>query len=128
MEIVQIVGMGLVTTILVVLLREDKPEIALQLSIVVGTIIFLMMLDKILSVVNVLKQLSSRANIDMLYMSTILKVVGVAYIAEFGAQICKDAGSASTASKIEFAAKIIIMVLSFPILLAVLDLILKILP
>jgi stage III sporulation protein AD len=112
----------------VVLLREDKPEIALQMSIVVGVIIFMLLLDKILSVVNILRQLSSRANIDMIYMSTILKIIGVSYIAEFGAQICRDAGSSAIASKIEFAAKIIIMILSLPILLAVLDLILKILP
>ncbi|MGI6485771.1 MAG: stage III sporulation protein AD [Thermoanaerobacterales bacterium] len=128
MEIVQVVGLSLVTTILVVLLREDKPEIALQMSIVVGVIIFMLLLDKILSVVNILRQLSSRANIDMIYMSTILKIIGVSYIAEFGAQICRDAGSSAIASKIEFAAKIIIMILSLPILLAVLDLILKILP
>lgn len=128
MEIVQIVGIGLVTTILVVLLREDRPEIAIQMSIVIGAIIFLMMLDKIASIINILKELSQRASIDTVFMSTIFKIIGIAYIAEFGAQICRDAGSSATASKIEFAAKIIIMVLSLPILMAVLDLILKILP
>ncbi|HHY03857.1 MAG TPA: stage III sporulation protein AD [Thermoanaerobacterales bacterium] len=128
MEIAQIVGMGLVATILVVLIEQEKPEIALQISIVVGVIIFLMMLDKIFAVINVLKDLSQRANINSLYMSTILKIIGISYIAEFGSQICKDAGSSSTATKIEFAAKITIMVLSLPILLAVLDLILGILP
>ncbi|WP_422443910.1 stage III sporulation protein AD [Thermoanaerobacterium sp. DL9XJH110] len=128
MEIVQIVGIGLVTTIFVVLLREDRPEIAIQMSIVIGAIIFLMMLDKIAAVINILKELSQRASIDTVFMSTIFKIIGIAYIAEFGAQICRDAGSSATASKIEFAAKIIIMVLSLPILMAVLDLILKILP
>ncbi|AYO30707.1 stage III sporulation protein AD [Biomaibacter acetigenes] len=128
MEIVQIVGMGLVATILVVLLKEDKPEIALQISIVIGAIIFLLMIGKIISVVDVLKSLSQKASIDMIYMSAVLKIIGIAYIAEFGAQICRDAGSSSTASKIEFAAKIMILVLSIPILMAVLDLLIKILP
>ena len=128
MEILQIVGVGLVTTILVVLLREDKPEIALQMSIVLGVIIFLRMLDKIAFIVNILQEISLRANIDTVYMSTILKIVGISYIAEFGVQICKDAGSSSTAAKIEFAAKIMILFLSLPILVAVLNLLLKILP
>lgn len=128
MEIIQIVGMGLVATILIVLLKEDKPEIALQISIVIGAIIFLLMLGKIISVVDVLKSLAQKASIDMIYMSEVLKIVGIAYIAEFGAQICRDAGSSSTASKIEFAAKIMILLLSLPILMAVLDLLLKILP
>lgn len=128
MEIIQIVGMGLVATILIVLLKEDKPEIALQISIVIGAIIFLLMLGKIISVVDVLKSLAQKASIDMIYMSEVLKIVGIAYIAEFGAQICRDAGSSSTASKIEFAAKIMILLLSLPILMAVLDLLIKILP
>jgi len=128
MEIVQIVGMGLVATILVVLLKEDKPEIALQISIVIGAIIFLLMIGRIVSVVDVLKSLAQRASIDMIYMSAVLRIIGIAYIAEFGAQICRDAGSSSTASKIEFAAKIMILLLSLPILMAVLDLLIKILP
>lgn len=128
MDIVKIVGMGLVATVMVVLLRQEKPEIAVQMSIVIGVIIFLMMLDKIAAVIDILKDLSRRANIEMVYMSTILKIIGISYIAEFGSQICKDAGSSATASKIELAAKVMIMVLSLPILIAVLDLILKIVP
>ncbi|HHV17471.1 MAG TPA: stage III sporulation protein AD [Thermoanaerobacterales bacterium] len=128
MEIIQIVGLCLVTTILVVLIREDRPEIALQMSIVVGIIIFLRMIDQILAVVEALRDLSQKANINNLYISIVFKIIGIAYIAEFGSQICKDAGSSSIASKIELAAKIFIIVLSFPILMAVMDLILQILP
>jgi len=128
MEIIQIVGLCIVTTILVVLIREDRPEIALQLSIIVGVIIFLRMINQILSVIEYLRDLSLRANINYSYISTIFKIIGIAYIAEFGSQICKDAGSYSIASKIEFSAKILILVLSFPVLIAVMDLIIKILP
>ncbi|HHY70160.1 MAG TPA: stage III sporulation protein AD [Thermoanaerobacterales bacterium] len=128
MEIIQIVGLCLVTTILVVLIREDRPEIALQMSIVVGVIIFLRMIDQILIVVELLRDLSQKANINYSYISTVFKIIGIAYIAEFGSQICKDAGSSSIATKIEFAAKIFIIVLSIPILITVMDLIIKILP
>ena len=128
MEIIQIVGLCLVTTILVVLIREDRPEIALQMSIVVGVIIFLRMIDQILIVVELLRDLSQKSNINYSYISTVFKIIGIAYIAEFGSQICKDAGSSSIATKIEFAAKIFIIVLSIPILITVMDLIIKILP
>ena len=99
MEIIQIVGLGLVTTLLVVLIRDDRPEIALQLSIVLGVIVFLRMIDKIITVIGFLKDLSQRAAIDSLYISTVFKIIGIAYIAEFGSQICKDAGSFPIASK-----------------------------
>ncbi|MCF6096681.1 stage III sporulation protein AD [Thermovorax subterraneus] len=128
MEIGQIVGIGLITAVFVVLLREERPEIALLISIIAGTFVFLLMLNKIASALSLLQNMAARANIDFIYLSAILKIIGIAYVAEFGAQICRDAGSSSIATKIEFAAKIIIMLLSIPILMAVLELLLKILP
>ncbi|WP_296971135.1 stage III sporulation protein AD [Tepidanaerobacter sp. EBM-38] len=128
MEIIQIVALSLIASILIVLIREDRPEIALQMTLVAGIIIFLRIMNQIFVVIEFLKDLSQKANIDNLYISTIFKIIGIAYIAEFGSQICKDAGSSSIASKIEFAAKILILVLSLPILMAVMNLILRILP
>lgn len=128
MEIVKIVSLALVATVLTVLLKEDKPEIAVQMVVVVGIIISLFMIDKIVLVINILKELSQKADIDKLHVAVILKIIGISYIAEFGSQICIDAGSSSTASKIEFAAKIIIIVLALPILISVVNLIITILP
>jgi len=72
--------------------------------------------------------LASSAGINMVYMGTILKIIGIAYIAEFGAQICRDAGEGTIASKIELAAKILIMVLAVPIVVAVLTMLIKLVP
>lgn len=124
----QIVGLGLVTVVLAVVLRHNKPEMAMFLSISVGVIIFLVMLGKIGSILEVLKDLSARANLSMVYLGTILKIVGIAYIADFGAQICRDAGEGAVASKIEFASKILVLVLAVPIIVAVLNSLLKIVP
>jgi len=128
MEIFKIVILGLVVTILIVIVRQQRPEYALQLSIMMGVIILAMMLGKINSILTVMKQLATRANINLLYMETVLKIIGIAYIAEFGAQICRDAGEGAVAGKIEFAAKVIVMVLAIPIIIAVFDTLLKILP
>jgi len=124
----QIVGLGLVAVVLAVVLRHNKPEMAMFLSISVGVIIFLVMLGKISSILEVLKDLSARANLSMVYLGTILKIVGIAYIADFGAQICRDAGEGAVASKIEFASKILVLVLAVPIIVAVLNSLLKIVP
>jgi stage III sporulation protein AD len=128
LEIIKIVGLGLVATILIVIIKQQRPELAVQLSIVVGAVIFTMMLSKINSVVNLMYQLAQRANVSILYMGTILKIIGVAYIAEFGAQICRDAGEGAIASKIEFAAKVIVIILAIPVLAAVFDSLLKLIP
>jgi stage III sporulation protein AD len=129
MEVVQIVGIGIVSTILVVLLRQsNKPEFALLVSLVTGIIIFSMILGKLKYVIETLSGLARNTGIEFAYFSTILKIIGIAYIVEFGAQISRDANEEAIASKIELGGKVIMMVLAMPILLALLDLIIKILP
>lgn len=125
MEILQIVGFGLVAAVLIVLLRREKPEIALLISIAAGVVIFLFVLGKVGAVINVLKDLAVRANVNLMYLAAILKIVGIAYIADFGAQICRDAGEGALASKIELAAKVLILVLAVPIIMAVLETLMK---
>ncbi|HYE09103.1 MAG TPA: stage III sporulation protein AD [Patescibacteria group bacterium] len=125
MDIMKIVGIGIIATILAVVLREQKPEIALQVSIVTGLIIFVFVITKLNSVVTVLKYFASKTNIDLLYFTTILKVIAIAYITEFGAQVCKDAGESSIASKIEFGGKVLIMIMAIPIMAALMDIITK---
>lgn len=125
MDIMKIVMIGMIATILAVILREQKPEIALQVSIVTGLMIFIFVVTKLNSVIEVMKYYASKANIDLLYFATILKVIAIAYITEFGAQVCKDAGEGSIASKIEFAGKVLIMIMAVPILAALLDIVTK---
>ena len=128
MEILQIVGIGIVATVLIVILKNTKPEFALYISLVTGLVIFSMVIGKIGYIIEVLNTLSRRANIDFTYFSTMLRIIGIAYIVEFGSQISKDAGESSIAMKIELGGKVIIMVLAIPIILALMDLIIKILP
>ncbi|NHM27823.1 stage III sporulation protein AD [Desulfofundulus sp. TPOSR] len=128
MEIMQIVGLGIVAAVLAVTIRHNKPEMAMLLSIAAGIILFMMVLGKIGAVIDVLRELSTRANLNMVYLGTILKIVAIAYIADFGAQICRDAGEGAVASKIEFAAKVLILVLAVPIMIAVLQSLLKLVP
>lgn len=128
MEIVQIVGLGIVVTIMILIIRQQRPELALQLSLAVSVIIFLLIVGKVSLIVDLFRELADRANINQLYLNTVLKIIGIAYISEFGAQVCKDAGEGAVASKIELAGKILIMVLAIPIIIVVLDTVIKLLP
>ena len=128
MDIFQIVGLGLVVCILAIILRYRKPPMAILLTMTAGILIFIIMLPQITAVFNILRDLASQANVNMVYMGTILKIVGVAYIADFGSQICRDAGEGALASKIEFAAKIIVLVMAVPIIVAVLQTLIKLVP
>jgi stage III sporulation protein AD len=128
MDIVQIVGLGFVVTLLILIIKRDRPEIAMQLSLALTAIVLLLMLAKINVVLNLFRDLAEKANINQLYLNTILKIIGIAYITEFGAQICKDAGEGAIAGKIEFAGKVMVMVLAIPIITLVIDTIVRLMP
>lgn len=72
-----------------------------------------------------LQKLALKANVDFVYMTTVFKILGIAYLASFCSEICRDSGENNIASKVEFAGKILILVLAIPILMGVLDSILK---
>ncbi|ASS75950.1 stage III sporulation protein AD [Tumebacillus algifaecis] len=128
MEIIQIVGLGLAATILIVVLKGQSPQTAFLISLVTGVFIFIFLLDKIGLVIRLLERLSVSAGVEMIFLQTILKIIGIAYIAEFGAQIAKDSGEGAIASKIELAGKILILVLALPIIQRIIELVMGLLP
>jgi stage III sporulation protein AD len=128
LEIIQIVGLGFLATVLVLIIKEQKPMFAFLLIAFTGITIFLFLIGKISSVIQVLEDLAVKANINMIFLKTILKIIGIAYIAEFGAQIVRDAGQESIAAKIELSGKILIMVMAIPIVSVIIETVVKLLP
>ena len=128
MEIWQIVGLALIVTMISVVLKQIRPEIALQLTIIAGASIFILILSKIKVIVDLLQNLADQANISSYYLLIVLKIVGVAYLAEFGAQICRDAGEGALATKIEVAAKVGVILLAIPIIVAITESLVRLVP
>jgi len=128
MDIAQVIGLALVTTVFLMLLRQEKPVMAVLLSLAFSVIIFISMLDKLSAIIDIMRELTQKAGINNFFFSTVLKIMGVAYLGEFAAVICQDAGEQAVAKKIEFAAKIIIAVLALPILVAILESLLELMP
>lgn len=128
MEIIQIVGIGIMTTILVLVLQEQKPLFAFLLATVVGIIIFISIAGKIAEVFQILQYLAAKAKVQNFFFETVLKIIGVAYIAEFGAQVTRDAGQTAIAAKIELAGKVMIMIMAVPIITVIIESVIQILP
>ncbi|MFO7172617.1 MAG: stage III sporulation protein AD [Bacillota bacterium] len=127
MEILQVVGLGLVAGSILLVLRQQRPELAMLLSLAAGAVIFLAMLDRILAVVETLETLGERARVETPYLATVLRIVGIAYLADFGSQVLSDAGEKAVAAKVEMAGKVLILILALPVLLAILDTLLQML-
>ncbi len=116
MEILKIVSIGTAGTILAAVLKKEEPQFAIIVSIATGIIIFLQILNCFSSLINQLYDMANRSGIDRNYVSIILKITAVAYIAQIGAEICKDAGESAIGTKIEIAGKIIIAAMCLPLI------------
>ncbi len=128
MDILQIVLLAILTAILYLIVKDLHPTIAYLLVVVSGIMIFLSIIDQIAYVFQLVDYVSDQANIDHIYVETILKVVGIAYIVEIGASMTRDAGLESLATKVELAGKIFIVLLAVPIIRSVIETILAFLP
>lgn|SRR5690625_2941772 len=128
MEILHIVIFALIASILYIVLKDLHESFAFLIVLIAGIVIFLAVIKQLGIIFQLLQSLGQKAAIDGMYIETILKIIGIAYIAELGANITKDAGLDSVASKIELAGKIFILVLAIPIITAVIEAILSFLP
>ena len=128
MEITKIIGIGLTALIIIIILKQYRPEFALYTSIIAGIFILVLSLNNISGVIGMLKDLSSKANINSNFLGIILKITGIAILTEFAVSICKDSGESAIANKIEIGGKVIIITISLPIISTLLETILKILP
>ena len=116
MEVLKIVGIAIFSVVIIIILKEQKPEMALILSIATGIGIMLFVIYKMSDVVGILNNLITKSGVNRDFLYIIIKVVGIAYIVEFGKNICVDAGQSSIATKLEMAGKVIIVVLTLPLI------------
>lgn len=128
MEIFRIIGVGIITAITALVVRQVKPEISVIISITGGILMLLLIANSLTSVFETFNSVIEKSGLTKGLFSTILKIVGVGYIAEFSASLCQDAGANSVADKILLGGKIVILVLALPIVTNIIEIISGLLP
>ncbi|MDQ0413703.1 stage III sporulation protein AD [Mesobacillus stamsii] len=118
----------MIATFLALIVKEQKPNFAFLLIVFTGAAIFLFLVDQIYQIIAMIQKLAANARVNVVYVETILKIIGIAYIAEFAAQITKDAGQGAIASKIELGGKILILAMAIPILTVMIETIIRLIP
>lgn len=120
MSMIQIGVIGIAGAVFAIQLKQHKAEFSIYLCIVISILIFFSILSHLEIIISTIKEVAGFINMDTTYISTLLKMLGVTYVAEFASGICKDAGYQTIAAQIEIFSKITILVLSMPILVALL--------
>lgn len=127
-EIIKIIGIGFIALILIIIIKQYRPEFALYISLIAGALILYFALDEIKNVIYLLRQICEKSGVNSKFLSILIKMTGIAFLSEFAISICKDAGEGALASKVELGSKAIIISMSVPIISNLLEVILKILP
>ena len=126
--IIKIIGIALIALIIIILLKQYRPEFAIYISLLTGVLILLLVIEQLSQIISLLQSLATKASINSTFLGLLIKITGIAFLAEFAVSVCKDAGEGAIASKIEIGSKIIIIAMSIPIISSLLEIILKILP
>lgn len=111
----KVVVIGLVAVFVILLLKVGKPEYAMAVSMAACVLILLFAAGTLTRVVGELKTLFSYISLPEGYLEILLKILGVAYLAEFGSALCKDAGQSAIGGQIELVGKLTILAISMPI-------------
>lgn len=121
LNMVQAGIIGVAGVLLAVQFKSGKAEYGIYISIALSLLIFFGILGQIRAVIRMVETIGTYISMDTVYIGTLLKMLGITYIAEFSSSICKDAGYQTIAGQIEIFGKLAVLVLSMPILMALLD-------
>ncbi len=121
MNVIQVAALAVAGVLLAVQFKSGKAEYGIYLGAALSILIFFQILGKLNVILEVIKTIGEFLPLNKIFAGTLLKMLGITYVAEFSASICQDAGYQTIARQIEILGKLTILVMSMPILLALLQ-------
>lgn len=121
MTMTTVAAVSMAAVLLAAQLKGIRGEYSVYLSVAAGLFIFFYGMQKLEFILTVLEEIQSAIQMNHIYLSTMIKMVGITYIGEFASAICKDSGYNFLGSQIEIFGKLSILAVSGPVVLALLD-------
>ena len=121
MDIIKIAMIGLAAALLAIQVKGGRPEYEIFITMGACLCIFFFLVTKLQVVIDAVNEMQSYIRLDAKYVAVLLKMIGITYVAEFSSNLCRDAGYQAVAGQIEMFGKLSILVISMPVLLALLE-------
>jgi stage III sporulation protein AD len=128
MGIFQIILIGVLGTVLAILMKGYNPALSVLISLACGVLIFLTILPMMAEAIGFVRYVGEMADGLGAYTTLALRVIGVAYVAEFGASVCADANESAIAAKIDLAGRVVILILAMPVIVDIVRIVTGLLP
>ncbi len=116
MQIVKVIGVGLIGALVAGLLRQEKSELYIFAVIAGGALILIVILSSLTEVIAQFGMLVGKSGVDESLFAGVLKIIGVGYVTEYAAALCADYGVTSIGNKLQLAGKVAIFFMTMPIL------------
>ena len=116
MNMLQLIGIGITGVIAATVLKNYRPELAVGVVLITVAIIFsnvIILLDNLFFSI---ERLIEAGGIDKKYFGLIMKIIGISYLCEIACSLCRDAGQATIAVKLELAGKLFVLMYSLPLI------------
>lgn len=123
MNILKVICFAVAAMLLLKLVSNKYADLSSLIRLAACAVLICVMATQIKTVFNIINDLAMRIGMADTYFNIVMKVIAIAYVTEFGSQLCKDAGENSIADAIGFAGKVIIFTLAVPVMLALIDMI-----
>lgn len=121
MELTTVLAICIIAAFICLMLSSYKPEYAAVIALIAGAYVFLLLLKGVIPTVKGLSAIISGAGLSSEYLKTALKALGVCYITQFAADLCRDFGQSALAGKAELAGKCAVFLLSVPLLSSIVE-------
>lgn len=121
MDIIRISILGISAVLLSQMLKSYKPEYGYYINLAVCICVFLYVVSKLTFLLDYVEKIQDMIHLDPVYLTMFIKMIGITYVAEFAVNLCKDAGCQTIAGQIELFAKLSILVISMPVILAFME-------
>ncbi len=128
MEALKLVGVGVIISVVAILVKSIKPELSIGVTIAGSIIMLLFVLDYFTDIFNVFLNIVNKTGIDSELFYIVIKIIGIGYIVEFGANMCIDSGNSGIADKLLLGGKVLIFIMAMPIITSLFDLIVELIP
>ncbi len=121
MDMIKIAMIGLAAALLAMQVKVGRPEYEIFITMAACLCIFFFLVTKLTIVIEAMNQIQGYIRLDSQYVAILLKMIGITYVAEFSSNLCRDAGYQAVAGQIEMFGKLSVLVISMPVLLALLE-------
>lgn len=125
---IRMVGLAAVITVLLTILRKDYAPFGFQVALGFVVALMIWLLRPLSDLIGALGTLAQTAGVRSVYLNVVLKVVGIATVTSIGAALCRDAGEDAIGHVVELTGKVFILILAIPVVAAIIDVIVGLLP